>query len=79
MRSLSQYNDSYNYIVAVIDVLLKYAWAIPIKRETGDFAVEAFEKTFKERKPKLLQTDHGSEFVGKITQAFFSRKPYKVV
>ena len=60
MRSLSQYNDNFNYILTAIDVLSKYAWAIPIKRKTGDFVVEAFKKIFKERKPKLLQTDHGS-------------------
>ena len=53
MRSLSQYNDNYNYILTVIDVLSKYAWAIPIKRKTGDFVVEAFKKVFKERKSKI--------------------------
>ena len=44
MRSLSQYNKNFNYILTVIDVLSKYAWAIPIKRKTGDFVVEAFKK-----------------------------------
>ena len=69
MRSLSQHNDNFNYILTVIDVLSKYAWAIPIKRKSGDFIVEAFQSIFKERKPKLLQTDHGSEFISKKTQA----------
>ena len=77
MRSLSQYNDNFNYILTVIDVLSKYAWAIPIKRKTGDFVVEAFKKIFKERKPKLLQTDHGSEFIGKKTQALFQENDIK--
>ena len=68
MRSMSQHNDNYNYILTVIDILSKYAWAIPIKRKTGDFVTEALEKVFKDRKPKLLQTDHGTEFINKRTQ-----------
>ena len=38
------------------------------------FVVEDFKEIFKERKPKLLQTDHGSEFIGKKTQALFQEK-----
>ena len=68
MRSLSAHNDNYNYILTVIDVLSKFAWAIPIKRKTGDYVTEAFETIFKDRRPKLLQTDHGSEFINRTTQ-----------
>ena len=71
MRSLNQYNDNYNYILTVIDVLSKYAWAVPIKRKTGDYVVEAFKSIFKERVPKMLQTDHGTEFINKKTQDLF--------
>ena len=46
MRSLAKCNDGYNNIMTVIDVLSKYGWAIPIKRKTGDFVTEAFEKVF---------------------------------
>ena len=77
MRSLSQYNDNFNYILTVIDVLSKYAWALPIKRKTGDFVVEAFKNIFKERKTKLLQTDHGSEFIGRKTQGLFQENDIK--
>ena len=71
MRSLAKFNDDYNYIMTVIDVLSKYAFAIPIKRKTGDYITEAFQTIFKTRKPNLLQTDHGSEFINKKTQALF--------
>ena len=72
MRSLAKYNDDYNYIMTVIDVLSKYAWAIPIKRKTGDYITEAFQTIFKtNRKPNLLHTDLGSEFINKKTQALF--------
>ena len=65
MPNMSQYNDNYNYILTVIDVLSKYAWAVPIKRKTGDFTSEAFKSIFKERTPKLIQTDHGTEFINR--------------
>ena len=72
MRNLNQYNDGYNYILTCIDVLSKYAWAVPIKRKTGDFTSEAFKSIFKERTPKLIQTDHGTEFINKKTQDLLS-------
>lgn len=68
MRSLASENDGYNYILTVIDVLSKYAWAIPIKRKTGDFITDAFREILKVRKPNLLQTDKGTEFINKKTQ-----------
>ena len=34
----------YKYIVTVIDVYTKYAWAIPIKKKTGHELMDAFEK-----------------------------------
>ena len=68
MRSLSVHNDNFNYILTVIDVLSKYAWAIPIRRKAGDFVTEAFKTIFKDRRPKFLQNDHGTNFINKNTQ-----------
>ena len=76
MRSLAKYNDDYNYILTVIDVLSKYAFAIPIKRKTCDYVTDAFKRIFETRVPKLLQTDHGSEFINKKTQALL--KEYNI-
>ena len=77
MRSLASQNDKYNYILTVIDVLTKYAWAIPIKRKTGDFITHAFKTLFKERKPTLLQTDAGTEFINKKTQELLEKNNIK--
>ena len=49
----------------------------PIKNKTGDFVTEAFEKLFKTGAPKLLQTDKGTEFINKKTQALFSKHNVK--
>ena len=74
-RSLSQRNDNndtFNDILTVIEVLLQYALAIPVKGKTGDFAVDAFREICNERKPTLLQTDHGSESINKKTQVLLA-------
>ena len=33
--SLSKYNKNYKFILTVIDVFTKYAWAIPLKNKSG--------------------------------------------
>ena len=68
MRNLSEYNNKYKYILTVIDVFSKYAWAVAIKTKTGNEVSIAFAKIFKQRKPNRLQTDKGTEFINKTTQ-----------
>ena len=75
MQRMSRQNKGYKYLVTVIDVLSKYAWAIPIKNKTGQELKRAFEVIFKEgRQPVQLQTDKGSEFYNKTFQNFLKDK-----
>ena len=68
MREMSRENKNTNYILTIIDVFSKFAWAIPIKRKTGDEIAEAFKTIFLYRQPKKLHTDKGTEFINKKTQ-----------
>jgi hypothetical protein len=74
MRNLKSNNDNVNYILTVIDVLTKYAYAIPIKHKTGDEVTKAFAKIFRDKKPKMIQTDKGTEFINKVTQKLFTNE-----
>ena len=66
---MRNYKDGgYNYILTVIDVFSKYAWAVPIKRKTGEEVSNAFKILFKQRKPRKLHTDKGLEFINKPTK-----------
>src|SRR5215813_8495565 len=56
MREFKSFNADTNYILSVIDIFSKHAWAVPIKK-TGEEIVKAFESIFKGRKPERLQTD----------------------
>ena len=33
--SLSKYNNNYKFILTVVDIFTKYAWAIPLKNKSG--------------------------------------------
>ena len=52
MRQFAKQNKGCNYLLTVIDIFSKFAWAIPIKTKTRKQMIESFEKLFKERKPK---------------------------
>ena len=66
---MRNYKDrGYNYILTVIDVFSKFAWAIPIKRKTGEEISQAFRELFKERRPSKLHTDKGLEFINRLTK-----------
>lgn len=73
MREFKNQNDGANYILSVVDIFSKYAWAVPIRRKTGEEVVEAFQKIFRERVPEKLQTDKGTEFINKRTQTLFEK------
>ena len=71
--SLSKYNNSYKFILTVIDVFTKYAWAIPLKNKSGLSIPNGFKTILSEgplcgsesRKPEKLWVDRGSEFYKK--------------
>jgi transposase InsO family protein len=64
----------YKYILTVIDLYTRYAFAIPLKNKTGSTTREAFEQIFKTsgRMPKRLWCDRGKEFYNKIMKDFLN-------
>ena len=59
---------NYNYILTVINVFSKYAWAITIKNKSGNEESSAFQQIFKEKIPTNLHTDKATEFKNKGTK-----------
>ena len=62
MQALSRDNKGHKFIMTVIDIFSKRAWAIPIKNKSGKEMLAAFQQLFKDahpRKPARLQTDAG--------------------
>ena len=73
MRPYSRFNQGHHYILTVIDVLSKYAWAMPLKTKSGAEVTKAFAKIFRDRYPKNLQTDQGKEFYNADVQKLLTK------
>lgn len=67
LKQYSPENNEYNYILTVIDIFSKFAWARPIKTKTGLEVTNAMESIFisNHRIPKNMHTDQGKEFYNK--------------
>ena len=48
MRPYARFNKGYNYILTIIDVLSKYAWALPLKSKNGSDVAAVLSKIFRE-------------------------------
>ena len=65
VSKLMYQNSHFKYILTVIDVFSKYAWAIPIKNKTAESTEKAFQQILSEgRKPRYIYVDGGNEFKG---------------
>lgn len=76
MRTYSQYNEGFNYILCVIDVFSKYAFARALKKKNSESIKQAFESIFTEANatPTHIQSDKGTEFVSKNVRLYFKSK-----
>lgn len=74
MQQFSKSNKGYKYILTVIDILSKYAFALPLKSKGSHDVKNAFKEIFKYRKPLKIQTDKGKEFLNKEVQNLFNNK-----
>lgn len=73
MRGIAKYNEGYNYILTVIDVFSKKAYARALKNKTANHVKAAFSSIFSKsgNKPHALQTDKGTEFTAREIRDFF--------
>jgi hypothetical protein len=73
MIPFSNANDGFKYILTVIDVLSKKAYARALKTKTQEEVMKAFADilTDSQQAPRLLNTDRGLEFYGGKIQNFF--------
>ena len=60
---IAKQNKGYRFILTVIDIFSRYAWARPLRTKSGKEVAAAFQDIFREgRIPKRVQTDQGKEF-----------------
>ena len=75
MQKFSKWNKGIKYLLMVIDVFSKYGWISGLKDKKTETVSKGFEDIFKsKRKPKMLWTDKGSEFISKHFKDFLKRE-----
>lgn len=77
MQKLSKHNDGYNYILTCIDVLSKFAWAVPVKSKSAPDMLVAMNNLFSMTAPRTcerLQTDKGAEFLNRAVQRLLAER-----
>lgn len=63
MQEFSKVNNGYRFILTVIDVFTKLAWASPLKDKSKNSVTNAFKEIIENNKPPAkLMTDKGKEF-----------------
>ena len=71
MQQFSKWNKGIKYPLMVIDVFSKYGWIRGLKDKKTETVSKAFDDIFKsKRKPQMLWTDKGSEFISKHFKDF---------
>lgn len=68
LKSLSNCNLNFSYLLTVIDVFSRFLRVVPIKNKKSQTVAKAFSKLFKHAKPANLQTDKGTEFYNKTVR-----------
>lgn len=79
VSNLSSANKGVNFLLTVVDVLSKYAYAIPLKNKSAISVASALKGIFNERVPALLHTDDGNEFKGPVKTLLREFNVYHVI
>jgi transposase InsO family protein len=81
MQKFSKENKDVTFILTVIDVFSKFAWAKMLKNKKQETVLDAFASIISTsgRKPKKIHSDEGTEFVNKLFKSYLTKqniKPY---
>ena len=49
LSKYKKYNDNFNYLLIVIDILTKYSWVVPLKNLKNSTMINAFKIIFKSK------------------------------
>ena len=74
MQAFEKDNIGFKYILTVVYIFSKYAFAVPSRDKTSKAVEDAFKIIFKNPKSFKLQTDKGKEFVNADLRAFLKNQ-----
>lgn len=73
------WNNSYSWILIVIDHFTKYAWAFVLKNKGMQTVAKELEPILFKHQPKILQSDNGSEFCNEVLEAIVAKTGTKQI
>ena len=74
MSAYARYNKDYKYLLTIIDIFSKYAWAVPTKTKGSKDVTDAMYSVLKKgRVPRKLHVDQGKEFYNSEFKALMQR------
>lgn len=74
MSSYARQNSQHKFLLTVIDIFSKFAWAIPLRSKSGRDTTIAMKSIFNQgRIPKNLHVDRGKEFYNSQFEALMKR------
>ena len=75
LSKLVRKKDGHKFILSIIDLLSKCGWLLPPKSKHGNEIEGALSKLFEQtkRRPVMVQTDKGTEFLNSHVQNFFKK------
>ena len=63
MSAYARYNNDYKYLLTIIYIFSKFAWAVPTKTNGGKDVTDAMNSVLKKgRVPRKLHVAQGKEF-----------------
>jgi transposase InsO family protein len=71
LRNYADHNHGYKWILTVLDIFSKFAFAYPLLAKDPDYVIDALDDLFnKEGTPGIVQSDNGTEFRASSMTAF---------
>ncbi len=67
-------NQGYKWILTIIDIFSRYAWARALKSKSGSEVADKFKNIFQESQPLKIQFDEGKEFYNRSFKELLNKK-----
>ena len=76
MQLISKFNRGFRFLLCVIDIYSKYAWAVPLKDKKAVSIVNTFQSIFKKsnRKPNKTWVNKSSECYNRSMKSWLEKK-----
>ena len=80
IHQFARHNKNFRYILVVLDIFSRFAWARPLKNKSGVSVAKALEDIISESesKPHKVWSDRGTEFYNVAVARLFERNMIKL-